>query len=451
MVALTRPYLGHFVLAVLAMLIVAAVNVTLPYVLGKQVLGTLISRGDLARLNALAILIVGMVLVKGVFFYLQQYQSNFVGQRVVVDLRNRLYDHLQRQSLAFHQRWRSGDIVSRVTNDVGLIQNSLTDGIVDVAQQGITLLGVVGFLLYLNPTLSAITFVVFVLTGVAINYTGARVRRLAGAIQARMADVTHTLQETLAGIRIVKAFTMERTIVQRFRKENERSFDAAMHTVRVSGALSPSVDFLVALGMVIVVWVGGREVLMGRFSPDSFITFLLFLGMAVQPIGTLTRTYGLLQRALGGADRIFQLLDEQIDVADRPGAPPIGAVRGEVRFEDVSFAYAGEDYVLTDIDLAVPPGEVVAIVGSSGAGKSTLVNLIPRFFDPDRGRVAIDGVDIRTVQIASLRRQIGLVPQETILFGVSVAENIGYGNPEASRAAIERAAVAANADTFIRA
>lgn len=445
-----RPYGWQFAGALLAMLVVAAVNLAFPLLLGRGVLQEVfIEKKNVARLNWLAMAMVGLMAVRGLFYYLQVYWTAYVGQRLVVDLRNGLYEHVQRLSLGYHQARRTGDTMARVTSDTALIQNSVGVAVTDLLQQALTLGGVVGFLFYLNWRLSLVTFIVFAGTALAVNLYGHRIRRITIVIQERMADITATLQETLSGIRVVKAFSLEERVQRRFTRENEQSFRDNMRSVKMTATLIPAVDFLVALGMTAVVWIGGREAIRGALNPGDFIAFLAYLAMAINPVGTLTRTYSMLQQALAAGDRIFRVLDEPAEVHQAPGALKIDHMAGAVRFRGVVFSYDPDRPVLRGIDLAVEPGETVALVGPSGAGKSTLVNLLPRFYDPDQGAIEIDGIDIRRATIRSLRRHIGLVPQETVLFGVSVRENIAYGRPDASEDEIREAAHGANAAEFI--
>jgi len=296
-----------------------------------------------------------------------------------------------------------------------------------------------------------VTLTVFPLLMLAANRYGSRLRSLSKTVQERIANLTAILQESLMGIRIIQAFSMEDREQERFAEENERSFAAGMKSANLVAVVRPATELLLVGGMLVVLWYGSREVVAGRLTPGELVGFLGYIGMISQPVNSLTRAYATWQQALGAADRIFELLD--VDTAVKEPARPkhLGKVQGRVTFENVSFAYVPGQPVLRDINLEVEPGEIVALVGPSGAGKTSLVNLLPRFYDPTSGTVRLDGIDLRELSLRELRQQIGLVPQETILFGVSVRENILFGRPQATEQEVIEAARIANAHDFIMA
>ena len=297
--------------------------------------------------------------------------------------------------------------------------------------------------------LALVTLITFPLLILAANRYGSRLRSLSRTMQERVANLSAILQESLLGIRIIQAFTMEDYEQERFAQENELSFTAGMKSANLMAVVRPATELLLVAGMLAVVWYGSREVVAGRLTPGELVGFLGYIGMISQPINSLTRAFGTWQQALGAADRIFELLDVDAVVKEPARPRRLGKVEGRVAFENVSFAYVPGQPVLQDIDLEVEPGEIVALVGPSGAGKTSLVNLLPRFYDPATGCVRLDGIDLRELSLRDLRQQIGLVPQETILFGVSVRENILYGRPNAAEREIIEAAKAANAHDFI--
>ncbi|NMB12477.1 MAG: ABC transporter ATP-binding protein [Firmicutes bacterium] len=451
-----KPHKLQLIAGLLSILILAAVQVALPLILGRGLFDQLlIGNGALEEslqyLNYFALLILLLFALKGIFTFTAVYCMAFVSQRVVVELRNQIMEQLHRLTLAYHQERRTGEAVSRVTSDVSLIQNSFANSLPDIWRDGIITGGIVVMLLSLHWKLALITLVTFPMLLYAANLYGGRLRRLSRAVQERVANLSAILQESLAGIRIIQAFTMEEHEQERFAQENERSFAAGMRSAKLMAAIWPVAEVLLVSGMLVVVWYGSREVMGGRLTPGELVGFLGYIGMISQPVNSLTRAFGSWQQALGAADRIFELLDADCSVKEPSHPRTLGRVEGRVTYENVSFAYVPGHPVLEDISLTVEPGEIMALVGPSGAGKTSMVNLIPRFYDPTSGVVRLDGVDLRELSLRDLRQQIGLVPQETILFGVSVRENILYGRPDASEQEVEEAARIANADDFIMA
>lgn len=451
-----RPHWLQMSAGLISVLILAAVQVALPLVLGRGLFDHLLIQTEslessLQYLNYFILLVLLIFVLKGLFTYTAIYCMAFVSQRVVVELRNEIVEQLHRLTLAFHQERKTGEAVSRVTSDVSLIQNSLANSLPDLWKDSLILLGIIAALFTLHWKLALVTLITFPLLMLAANRYGSRLRSLSRTVQERVANLSAILQESLIGIRIIQAFTMEDHEQERFAQENERSFAAGMKSANLMAAVRPATELLLVGGMLVVVWYGSREVVAGRLTPGELVGFLGYIGMISQPVNSLTRAFGTWQQALGAADRIFDLLD--VDAAVKEPAKPrrLGKVEGRVTFENVSFAYVPGQPVLQDINLEVEPGEIVALVGPSGAGKTSLVNLLPRFYDPTAGRVRLDGIDLRELSLRELRQQIGLVPQETILFGVSVRENILFGRPDATEQEIIEAARIANAHDFITA
>lgn len=453
------PYWPHVVLLVTCVSIVTAATLIVPQKLGElfnviegrsESLETGASAANVLRdLNLAALAVVAIYLAKGLFTYGQTYLTYFLGQRVAVDLRGMLFKHVQRLSLSFHEREKSGEVVSRFTNDVSLVQNSLINGAADLVSQAAVLVGAVLMLFVLNWRLSVLILVMVPLVTAVIGRLGHSVRSFTSMVQAKIGDVTSILQETLSGIRVVKAFTMENYEIERFSRENEDTFELGMKSARVGATLVPAMELLGVLGLAAVLWFGGREVLSGHLTVGALISFVILIAIAGAPLSNLSRIYHSFVQGMAAAQRVFDLMDVQSDISDAPGARDLGPVRGSVEFDCVEFGYGDGTLALDGVSASIAPGQVVALVGPSGAGKTTFVNLIPRFFDPQSGTVRIDGVDLRSVRIESLRKQIGLVPQETILFGVSVRENIAYGNRDAGFSSIVEAAKAAYAHEFI--
>ncbi|NMB24109.1 MAG: ABC transporter ATP-binding protein [Firmicutes bacterium] len=445
-----RPYRLQLVAGLASILILASVQVALPLVLGRGLFDhLLLDQASLRYLTYFALLIFLLFAIKGIFTYTAVYSMAFVSQRVAVDLRNAVFEQLHRLTLAYHQEHRTGEAVSRVISDVGLIQNSLTTGLADIWRDGLIAGGIIVMLLVLHWKLALVAMFTLPVLMYVANLYGRHLRRLSRAVQERVANLSSILQESLLGIRVIQAFNMEEREQERFLHENERSLAAGMRSAQLNALVWPVAELLLVGGMLVVVWYGSREVVVGRLTPGELVGFLGYIGMVSQPVSSLTRAFGVWQQALGAADRIFELLDEEPAVQELPSPVVLGRVEGRVTYEQVSFAYVSGQPVIEDINLAVEPGEIVALVGPSGAGKTSMVNLLPRFYDPTEGTVRIDGVDIREVGLKELREQIGLVPQETILFGVSVRENILHGRPGATDAEVEAAAKTANAHDFI--
>ena len=436
--------------ALLLICLSAGVQLIIPIYFGRVFLDQILIGGqNLHLLNIIALSVLGLFLIKGIFNYGQVYLLAYAGHKLVYDLRNSLFAHLQRLSLRYYDQTRTGETIARMTNDITLIQTGLTTGLRDFLMDILTLLGILVFLFYLHWRLSLITLVTFPLVILAVNIYGRRIRRFTGLMQEKVGDISSQLQETFIGIRVIKAFTMEEGERERFKARNYQTLQAGMKSAQTLATVTPVVELFMVAGMVLVFWYGAQEVVKGHLTTGELTAFIGYLGMASAPINGLTRAISLFQQSLAAGDRVFQLLDEEVEIKEPPHPIVLPEVRGRVVFENVAFAYRSGEPVLENINLTVEPGEVVALVGKSGTGKSTLVNLLPRFYDPTAGRVTLDGHDLRSLNIKWLRSQIGLVPQETILFGVTIGENIRYGRPEASQSEVEEAARRANAYDFI--
>lgn len=442
------PYRGRMAIAVVSLVLGAGLGLVFPWIM-QNLVDTVLVQGDLQELNRITAILLATFLVRSVFYYFQSFSLSYVGERIVVDLRSQIYDHLHRLSLRFFADRRVGELVSRLSSDVTLVRSALTNNVATVLSQSLTFAGSLALMLVLNWRLTLFILALAPLVALSGALFGARLRRLSTEVQDKLADSTALAEEALGGVRVVKAFGREPYEVDRYGGALERMFAATLRMTVLRSAFGPLISFLAFGSLAAILWFGGREVLAGRLSGGALIAFLVYGINIAASVGAFTNLYTQLQEAAGATRRIFELLDESPEIADPPEAVHLPRVKGRVTFEKVCFAYPGGEAVLQDIDLEIQPGEVLALVGPSGAGKSTLFNLIPRFYDPSEGRVCLDGHDLRQVSLASLRSQIGLVPQETQLFSGSVRENLRYGRLEASEAELEAAARAANAEEFI--
>ncbi len=443
-----KPYVFRVCVAIVCTLLATAANLYIPWII-KDVIDDVLATKNMTMLNTIAIGIVVVFLLRGIFFYGQTYLMSFVAQRVIIDIRAAVYRHLQRLSLSYYETRRTGAIMSYITNDVGALQAAMAQSVIDFFTEGAVLVGSIGFMLYIHWKLALLTMITMPLVAQAINVFGKKLRTAGRIMQERAADITAVLQESVLSVRVVKSFVREDYEIERFDRENHHNFRAQMKTAQLMATLTPVIEFLSAIGVTVIIWYGGREVISGYLTSGSLIAFLIYVVNLSNPVKRLSRVYGSIQGALSAAQRVFDVLDTVPEIQDAPDAVELPPVRGQVVFEDITFEYKPGEPALRNISLEAKPGQVVAIVGPSGAGKTTIANLIPRFYDPVGGAITIDGYDIRKVTIKSLRRQIGIVPQETILFNGTVYENILYGDLEASREEIIAAAQAANADQFI--
>ncbi|MDP7423124.1 MAG: ABC transporter ATP-binding protein, partial [bacterium] len=443
-----KPHFWWIMTAMICSVGVAAGEAAPAYIL-KKIFEQVLNDKNTQMLAVIAIGVVAIIVLKGLFYFFQTYSMAFVGQRVIFSIRNELYMHLQRLSLSFYDNRETGQIMSRVLNDVMILQNLLTF-MAQVIKDSMLIVFLLGWIFYIHWRLSLLIFIIVPVIGFVIATFSRRMRKLAYLIQAKVGDITSITQETIAGIRIVKSFTAEEYEIDRFVKKNEETFNVNMKNSKVFALILPVVEVLNTTGLAVVLWYGGKEVIKGNLTGPELISYLTALGMLYTPVKRLTHVNAFVQQAMACSSRVFEILDTEEQIKDKPDAIELESIQGDVRFEAVSFSYNEDEKVLTDVNLKVESGLVLAVVGSSGAGKTTFVNLIPRFYEVTKGRVLVDGLDIRDVKIKSLRRQIGIVPQETLLFSGTVAENISYGRQEATPEEIVEAAKAANADDFVR-
>lgn len=443
-----RPYWLQLGIAGVAMLVVSLATLVLPAVAGSLI-DTVFVKKDSAALNQIAIGLIFVFLLQAVAMFTQNYFLTWTGERVVADLRRIIYTHLQKLSLGFFNERRTGELMSRLTNDVTLVQNAVTGNVISMLQALVTLVGGLFLIVTKDWHLTLlIVALIPILMGVAIVF-GRRVRKLSEEVQKEIGESTTVLEETISNEKTVKAFAREEYEINRYNFRVNRIFKLAMQRTRFGATFGAVMSFLAFGSIAAVLWYGGTLVLEGRLSPGDLVSFLIYMGVVAAPVGQLTGLYTQFQQALGGASRLFDLLDTEPDVADVPNAQPLPVVDGWLKFEQVNFDYDEKTQVLRNLSFEAEPGKVVALVGPSGAGKTTIANLIPRFYDPIAGRITLDGHDIKLVQSVSLREQIGIVPQEPVLFGVSIRENIAYGRLDATDAEVAEAAQAANAAEFI--
>jgi ABC-type multidrug transport system fused ATPase/permease subunit len=458
LLALLRPYRGKVVLMFVALFLATGAALAPPYLLGLAI-DDGIGAGDATALTWITVAFLVAAAINFAATYAQTYLTGWVGQRALADLRRRIFAHLQTLSIGFYSRNRSGVLISRQTNDVQALDSLVTDGIVTLFASSLTLIGTAAILVWLDASLALVTFLVF-----PVLFVASLLFRIASAdayrlTREKIALVTAYLQETLSGVRIVRAFGQEPRHEKQFSGLNDENRDANMTTVYLNAAYFPSVELLSAIATAAILIYGGNQVVDGAIQIGVLASFVFYLQSFFDPIQQLSQLYTTYQSGMAALDKIFDLLDEEPDVRDAEQAIDLPEIRGEIVFDGVSFAYgalpggadgAAPALALDDVSLDIPPGQTVALVGSTGAGKSTLAKLVARFYDPSGGRVLIDGHDLRDVRERSLRSQLGIVPQESFLFSGTIRDNIAFGaDDDAPAEAIEEAARAVGAHEFI--
>jgi subfamily B ATP-binding cassette protein MsbA len=417
----------------------------------KPALDDIFLKQDKAMLNLLPLALIAIYLVKGIANYLQSYFIGYVGNRIVTDIREEVFFHLQDLPLSFFTEHASGTLTSRVIYDIAMIRRSVSSVVAGLLKDIITALGLIGVLFYRDWRLALISLVILPLLFLPIIKYSRRLRRFSRKGLSQVAEISSFLQETFSGIRIIKAFTMEGYIRREFSRINERLFSLMIKQLKVKALTTPISETFGGLAAAAVIWYGGSQVISGHTTPGSFFSFMTALFMLYGPIRSLNRSNNQVQEALAAGTRVFQLLDTRPEITDAPDAVELPPFSRRISYEQVTFAYNDEETVLKDICLTVDKGETVALVGRSGSGKSTLVNLLPRFYDPVEGRITIDGFDLRLVTQESLRRQIAIVSQQTILFNDTIRRNICYGRDDIGEEELIAAARSANAHDFISA
>ena len=443
-----KPYLHILSIALLCTMLAAAGNLYLPWIF-RDMIDKVLNAKDYYMLNVISASIVVIFLLRGIFLYGQNYLMSYVGQHVIIDIRSEVFRKLQRLSMSFYDKNKTGTIMSYVTNDVNALQGAMVDNTIELVTEGIILIGSVCAMIYLDWKLALFTILTFPVVLYFMNYFGKKIRRSGGQIQEATADITSVLQESVSSARVVKSFVREQYEIERFERENEANLKANLKNAKYMATLTPTIEFVAALGVTLILWYGGNNVIAGETTAGSLVAFLAYAVNISNPIKRITRVSGNIQKALAAAQRVFDVLDLREEVRDLPDAKALPAVTGNVSFEHVTFSYNTGDEILHDLSFTAKPGQAIGLVGPSGAGKSTVASLLPRFYDCDAGTIRIDGTDIRHVTLDSLRNQVGIVPQETILFNGSVYDNILYGRLDATKEEIEAAAKAANAHDFI--
>jgi ATP-binding cassette, subfamily B, bacterial MsbA len=448
LLAYSKPYRGRFAVAVIAMLVYGAASAGVAYLIKPIIDQVLPGAGNISFWAAL---VLAAYAVKGLGAYVSAYLMTDIGQRVVRDLRNEMFRHILDQSAGVFSRRTSGQLMSRITNDVNQVQQAVSETMGDLLREGLALIGYAILLFYYDYRLALVCVTSAPIVVYPLVRLGQRVRRTTRRSQEELEHLSHITAEAFTGHRIVKAFGAEGHEAERFRRAAHKLYRTNLKVTSTVSILPPLMEFLGGIAVVALIWYGSYKISSNAITQGTFLGFIFAAFMMYTPVKKLSRVNTNLQQAMSAAERIFELLDTHSEVAERPGAPPLQPLRRSIEFRNVSFEYADAagKHVLKDVSFPVCAGQMVAIVGLSGAGKTTLVNLIPRFFDVTSGAILIDGVDIRDVTLKSLRASVGIVTQETVLFDDTIANNIAYGTPGATRAEIEAAARAAHAHEFI--
>lgn len=443
-----KPYMHRLIFAMFCTIMAAAGNLYIPWII-KDMIDEVLADKNGTMLNWIAASIIAIFVVRGLFWYGQNYLMSYVGQSVIIDIRAAVFKKLQRLSVSFYDKNKTGTIMSYVTNDVNALQSAMVENTIEMITEGFILIGSVVAMIYLDWRLTLFTVCTFPVVLWFMEFFGKNIRKTGGRIQECTADITSVLQESVASARVIKSFVREDYEVDRFDVENRANFRANMKNAQLMATLTPVVELVAAIGVTMIIWYGGNNVINGTITAGSLVAFLTYAVNISNPIKRLTRVIGNIQKALAAAQRVFMIIDMPEEIAESRDAKQLPEVSGKVEFQNVSFAYDDKGNVITDLSFSVKPGEVIAIVGPSGAGKSTIANLLPRFYDVNKGDIKIDGHSVREVTLDSLREQVGIVPQETMLFNGSVYNNILYGRLDATKEEIEAAAKAANAHDFI--
>ncbi len=406
---------------------------------------------DLEGLTNTAWMFLGLVIGQGVLSMGNSYLTALASQRIMADFRTHVFSHLHRLSLNFFAKRRTGELISRLMNDVGVIQNLLTETPVDSLKHLVTIIGGVSILLYMNWRLCVLILILLPLLAIVARMFGKRLKALSMTIQDQTAQVTTLIEEVVSGIRVVKSFVQGEREESRFRSGVEALLATTMRRTAVLAVFIPVITFMTFVMAIGVSWYGGKQVIEGQLSPGELFSFVLFAGILIGPFGSAARIFSQVKEVQGATERVFELLDTPLEIQNSAGAQRVDVIKGKVQFDQVEFGYEESTPVLQSVSFTIEPGECVALVGPTGAGKTTIINLLHRFYDPTQGRVCVDGLDVRAIELDSLYGQLALVPQETLLFGGTIAENIRYGKWDASEEEVREASRRAHADEFIRA
>ena len=444
----TKPFRGRLITALVLSLLTASVWLVLPLGL-RTMVDAVFEEANRGLLDQLTLLLLGLFIVQAAIGFAGYYLLEWTGERLVTDLRKKLYSHLHELDLRFFSSQRTGDLTSRLTNDVGTVRTAVTTSFVELIRQVMMLLGSMALMVVLDWQMSMIILLTVPPVTLLARYFGQIIRKLAREVQDRLADTTAIAEEAISSIRVVKSFSREEYERERYDDAVQKLFKTAIRRLWVSNLFWTSVGTLFMMALIGLFWFGGVSVLNGRLTSGDLVAFVFYAFNIARNVGGLSQLYTTFNSAAGASERLFELFDTESDTSDKEGAQSIPRIAGAIEFDEVSFSYEEENTILHQINTAIRPGETVALVGPSGAGKTTLLNLIPRFYDPDSGVVRIDGEDISGVTMQSLRDQIAVVSQDVQLFNMTVQENITYGRLGASREEVEEAARAANAHEFI--
>jgi len=410
--------------AAFSLLVATLLSLIFPWII-RNLVDSVFVHHDANTLNLITLGLFGVFIGQAAFNFVQNYLIAWIGERIVVDLRRDLYRHLQTLPPDFYADRRTGELLSRITNDVNAVQNTVSNNLLNLMQEVVTLVGSMAIIFYLDWRLSLLLLVVAPLIAFSAALFGRALNRTSRKVQEGLGDATAVLEETIANMRVVQAFTRERYELGRFGDLLEHVFALTLTRIRIRAAFVATITFLAFAAITSVLWFGGHEVLDGRLTPGGLISFLFYIFLVAGPLGSLTNIYGQAQEAMGAATRIYEVLDTQPTIVDAPDARSLPPLRERLRFEAVSFGYLPDRPVLREVSFEVEAGRMVALVGPSGAGKTTVASLIPRFYEVTSGAITVDGTDIRRASLASLREQIAVVPQEPVLFGISIRDNIG--------------------------
>ena len=443
-----RPYLSRMVLAGLLVMGVAAINLTLLRLAGT--LWDIITvQRDQPKMTGMILILLGLVVLQGLCSMGHSYLTAWISQRIIADFRRHLFGHLHTLSVSFFARRRTGELLSRLMNDVTVIQSVVTETPIDGAKQLVTFVGGITFLLIMNWQLCFLILVLLPLLVLAAKFFGRKLKSLSTSIQDHTAAMSTLIEEVISGIRVVKSFVQTQREETRFAEQVEQTLSLTMRKAGVMAVFIPVISLLTFSAAAAVLWYGGQQVIDGSVSPGDLFAFVLFAGILIGPFSSAARVFAQVREAQGATQRVFEILDTRAEVSDSPTATTLSSISGHIRADHIGFAYDPRRPVLTDVSFEAKPGELIAIVGPTGAGKTTVMNLLHRFYDPTEGTITIDGQDLRHVTMDSWYRQISLVPQETILFGGTILDNIRYGNEKATQEEVVAASRAAHAHDFI--
>ncbi len=443
------PYKKLLCISVVMMILVSVSNLIVPWII-RDVIDKVLDNKDLHMLYMIIAAIIFTFFIRAISTFGHRYLMGYIGQAVIKDLRDTLYHHLQKLSISYYDRRRTGEIMSNLTNDIAALQTAIVDNFILMVQEGMIFIGSFAAMIYLQWKLTALCLVIVPLVSYTIKFFGRKLHSSGMDVQERLADVTSILQETIQAVRIVRSFNRGDYEEKRFNEINRQSFKATVRSIRQQSQMTPFVEFLSAIAVCAIIWYGGVSVIDNVMTTGELMAFLIYAINLANPTRRLAEGFGNIQKSLAAADRVFAILDEKPEVQDKENAQPLHVEAGKVEVCHVAFSYEPENPVLTDLDFTALPGQTIAVVGPSGAGKTTIANLLPRFYDVTGGAIFIDGKDIRDVTVGSLRDNIGLVPQDTLLFNTTIRDNVLYGRLDATEEEIWAAIRAANAEKFIK-